>query len=268
MMNKTDIEYLDYTWNITHGCSAISPGCDNCWAKATSKRLAGMGMWGYPKENPFAVTCCPWKLDEPLKVKKPSRIGVSFMGDLFHEDVPDEFISEVFDVMGRQATQHQYIVLTKRSDRMKDWTNKVFGENDPYPNIIGMVTAENQDQADKRIPDLLQSRFAIRGVSIEPMLGPISFRWASWQPYKPGQEATHHLEGLKRLDWVIVGAESGARARYCDPKWMINIVDQCKSAEVPVFVKQVHTVRVGSKAIISKNMDEWPEDLQIREYPT
>ena len=285
MMNKTDIEYLDYTWNVTHGCSPISPGCDNCWAKATAKRLAGMGAWGYPKENPFAVTCCPWKLDEPLKVKKPSRIGVSFMGDLFHEDVPFTFVSKIFDTIS-SCSRHEFLILTKRPERMKEYCVEATVLGGLYrpnvmPNIWLGVTAENQEQADKRIPILLQIPAAKRFVSIEPMLEAVDLTRLNVSRLPGCNRYTANVldsrtnpvleKPYKHLDWVIVGAESGLRKRYCDPYDMIKIVNQCKEADVPVFVKQIHLLpgSIGdmNHFYLSKNVAIWPEDLRVREYP-
>lgn len=299
-MNKTDIEYLDYSWNPTHGCSPVSPGCDHCWAKMTSKRLAGMGVRGYSKEDPFKVVCCPWKLDEPLKVKKPSRIGVSFMGDLFHEDVLDDYIGKVLAIC-RAAQWHTHLILTKRPDRALeffnnndikkyanwllesdinpdprhrreyDWDeikwNYTLGENWPIPNIWLGVTVEHPDYL-WRIEKLLQIPAAKRFVSLEPMLGGIDLEEylsedyhaiqakAEWEPVTPDNPLWN------KLDWVIVGAESGPKRRECKLEWVRDVVRQCKAAGVPIFVKQLHI-----NGRLSKNMDKWPPDLRVREWP-
>lgn len=282
MMNKTNIEYLDYSWNPTHGCSPVSPGCDNCWAKATSKRLAGMAVRSYWKYDPFKVTCCPWKLDEPLKIKKPSRIGVSFMGDLFHEDVPDNFIEQVLNICA--VSQHTFLILTKRPERMRD-IFKMKEDRDGFyghPSIWLGVTAENQEQADKRIPILLQIPAAKRFVSIEPMLGAVDlfdFFWEQNPNFQPprfldeGETYTvpHRIRCDESPDWVIIGAESGAGRRYCEHHSIRKIVEQCQSAGVPVFVKQLHMLYKKSQkkyaTWVSKNPAEWPEDLRVQKYP-
>ena len=179
------------TWNPITGCTKISEGCQNCYAERMSKRLAG--RCGYPKENPFAVTLHPDKLDQPLKWKKPRMIFVCSMGDLFHDDVPNKFIYDVWDVMVLNK-QHIFLVLTKRPDRMKSFIEKLmtnrmnyastFGNTlegkearrwaqKPVQNIWLGVTAENQQRADERIPILLQIPAAVRFISVEPMLGSV-----------------------------------------------------------------------------------------------
>ncbi len=233
-MNKTDIDYLDYTWNPTKGCSAISEGCAHCWAKTMARRLAGMGTRGYSKENPFAVMCCPWRLDEPLKVKKPSRIGVSFMGDLFHKDVPFEFIDRVWTRI-LYCPQHDFIILTKRPDRMAEFVSDVGVFNyDVLSNLWLGVSVSNQSDADKFIPILLQIPASRRFVSVEPMLGPVDLclgedgiESGGPQGWVPGPT----------IDWVICGAETGPGARRMHPDWARGLRDQCVEAKVPFFFK-------------------------------
>lgn len=254
-MNKTGIEYLDYTWNVTHGCSPVSSGCANCWAKGTSKRLAGMGVRGYAKDDPFAVVCCPWKLNEPLLVKKPSRIGVSFMGDLFHEDVPHHFIRDVWDYMNA-TPRHRYMILTKRPKTMLEFIQDyVKYWRGVLPNIQLGVSVEDQQTADERIPLLLQTPAAVRYVSYEPALGPVDFGgiWA----YCP----THDFEGgfcggpcsdRQMLDGIILGGESGPGARPMHPGWARSVRDQCQAAGVPFFFKQ---------------WGEWGPCIEARHHP-
>ena len=195
-MSKTGIEYLDYTWNPTHGCSPVSEGCQKCWALAMSKRLAGMGVQGYSEDDPFKVVCCTNKLGEPFRIRKPSRIGVSFMGDLFHEDVPDKYLDNIFAAMALNA-QHTFLILTKRPKRMgkyltnnKDWGESanllhdkyinslseplyMMGEiTSPLQNVWPGVSVENNDNL-WRIDELLKIPAAVRFVSVEPMLGEI-----------------------------------------------------------------------------------------------
>jgi len=254
----TKIEWTQETWNPITGCSKISEGCANCYAERMAKRLAG--RFGYPDQpHHFDVTIHEDKFDQPLKWKKPRMIFVCSMGDLFHDDVPEEQIMRVFDVMC-DAPQHTYQILTKRPQRMK-WIVKQFTDyiwKGLPENIWLGVTAENQKAADERIPWLLKTPAAVRFVSIEPMLGPISFRWAKWQPI----EYHNHLDGLRMLDWIICGGETGPGARRMNYTWAINLYGQCMAADVPFFFKKV-----------GNNPDPMFEELkpmftQIREWPT
>jgi protein gp37 len=206
------------TYNPVTGCTKISPGCQNCYAERMSKRLAG--RCGYPKDDPYAVTLHPDRLNEPLRWKKPSRIFVCSMSDLFHDDIPARYIFEVLDVI-RKCPQHIFQVLTKRPERMRD----IFKMIDPicqYKNLWLGVTAENQEQTDKRIPVLSQTPAEIRFVSVEPMLGPV--------------DLSRHL---MYLDWVICGSESGPGRRPTEISWIRSLRDQCVSAGVSFFLKQM-----------------------------
>jgi protein gp37 len=170
-MNKTKIEWADATWNPITGCTKISPGCANCYAEKMSKRLAG--RCGYPADEPFKVTIHPDKIDEPLKWKKPRRVFVCSMSDLFHKDVPMSIITYVLR-MARSCEGHTFMILTKRPARMKEAIREMVSWGMwPVPNIWLGVTAENQEQADERIPILLDTPAAVRFVSVEPMLGPV-----------------------------------------------------------------------------------------------
>jgi protein gp37 len=236
-MNKTKIEWADATWNPITGCTKISPGCQNCYAERMSKRLAG--RCGYPAEEPFKVTIHPDKIDEPLKWKKPRRVFVCSMSDLFHKEVPMSIITYVLR-MARSCEGHTFMILTKRPARMKEAIREMVSWGMwPVPNIWLGVTAENQEQADKRIPILLDTPAAVRFVSVEPMLGPVTFRWAKWQKIKtePGS-VNNHLDGLRRLDWIICGAESGQKARPMQREWALELMRQCQEAGVPFFYKQ------------------------------
>jgi protein gp37 len=264
-MSQTKIEWATKVWNPVTGCTKISPGCQNCYAERMAKRLAG--RCGYPKENPFKVTIHPERLEEPLAWKKPQRIFVCSMGDLFHDDVPDEFIGEVFNTMvnAQWILGHRFLVLTKRPERMKRVIEE-FGDiiteqrkpkkmpdgttrhtmtfAFPLQNIWLGVTAENQEQADKRIPILLDTPAAVRFVSVEPMLGPVDLR-------VNGNDTLCRCSGCmdyakensdrwqaQRIDWVICGGESGPGARPCHPDWIRGVRDQCQGAGVPFFFKQ------------------------------
>jgi len=194
-MSKTKIEWTEYSWDPVSGCTPISEGCQNCNARRMAKRLRG--RCGYPQDDPFKVTMHEDRLGEPLRWKKPRRVFVCSMSDLFHEDVPNEFIDYVFAVMGR-SQQHTFILLTKRPERMREYLqagryqqilNIAYrlkfrpeglgkGIDNPkdmrwWPNVWLGVTAENQQRADERIPILLQIPAAVRFVSVEPMLGQV-----------------------------------------------------------------------------------------------
>jgi protein gp37 len=272
----TKIEWAEETWNPVTGCTPISEGCRNCYAERMSKRLAG--RCGYPSEDPFKVTLHPDKLDQPLRWKKPRMIFVCSMGDLFHEDVPFDQISQVFDVMCSCSFDaicsmepgHTFMVLTKRPERIKKWlwwmgenwsgdspanvTLEVkghFGEN-----IWLGVTAENQQRANERIPILLQIPAAVRFVSVEPMLGPVDLTRIGGDWYGNGR--INALKGLQNddayvheynlrwkakhcgeLNWVICGSESGPNHRKTKIEWIRDLREQCISANVPFFLKQM-----------------------------
>jgi protein gp37 len=231
-VGKTKIEWTEYSWNPVTGCTPASEGCQNCYAKRMATRLKG--RYGYPEDEPFKVTLHPEKLKEPLKWKKPRRVFVCSMGDLFHEQVPDEYIAKVWEVMNN-ASQHTFLVLTKRPQRMKDFLARLgwyIHDRDGYPmeavldeggkytlkNVWLGVTAENQQRADERIPILLQIPAAVRFVSIEPMLGPVVIP-EEWP------------------DWVICGGETGPGARPIHPDWVRSLRDQCQVAGTPFFFK-------------------------------
>ena len=271
-MNKTGIEYIDYTWNATHGCSPVSIGCQNCWAKTTANRMAHMGQRGYSIDDPFKVVCCDWKLDEPEKVRKPSRVGVSFMGDLFHKDVPFEFIWRIWTRMGA-CSQHDFLMLTKRPDRMREFVEKYCPIVTPAHWIIPIkniwlgVSVEGPDQL-WRIDELLKIKAAVRFVSFEPLLGSVELMtipdggWPQTDVLHGTTGSDCQIDVAPKIDWCIVGAESGSKRRECKIEHVRNIVEQCRDANVPCFVKQLH---INGK--VSKNMAEWPEDLRVQEYP-
>ena len=244
-MGKSNIEWTDMVWNPVTGCTKVSPGCQNCYAERMAMRFTGH----------FNVTCHPDRLDQPLHWKKPRRIFVCSMGDLFHEDVPFMFMN---DVVARISAceQHQFLILTKRPDRMLEWMTEkiaVLYEKWPLPNLWLGVTAENQAEADKRIPILLQIPAAKRFVSIEPMLSIVKLK-QNWQDYLEGWTTESEHDGscdgsckncpvpvqvqTHKLDWVIVGGESGPKARPMHPDWVLSIRDQCQVAGVPFFFKQ------------------------------
>lgn len=237
-MAKSKIEWTEYSWNPVSGCTPISEGCQNCYAKRMSKRLAG--RCGYPADDPFKVTLHPDRLSEPLKWKKPRRIFVCSMGDIFHEEVPDEFIGEIFSIILDTEHKHTYLILTKRPKRALEWFRKhpkgIFvGANSfyepiyyrwPLQNVWFGVTTENQARADERIPILLEIPAAVRFVSVEPMLEPVDLsKWI-------------YCGDRPLLNWVICGGETGPGARPMHPDWARSLRDQCQAAGVPFFFKQ------------------------------
>ena len=250
MSNNTGIEWTDATWNPVTGCTEVSPGCDHCYAKTFAERWRGTP--GHYFQQGFDVQLRPDKLDLPMRWRRPRRIFVNSMSDLFHDAVPDDYIAQVFAVMAA-AAQHTFQVLTKRHARMRslvsrgllDLTDDVaYGMGFkvmrwPLPNVWLGVSAETQQWADIRIPALLDTPAAVRFVSAEPLLGPIDLResFAKWVPAIDHPRWTP--EPMRDvLHWVIVGGESGHGARIMSPDWARDIRDQCISAGVAFLFKQ------------------------------
>lgn len=270
-MADTKIEWTDKTWNPVTGCTKISEGCQHCYAERMSKRLAG--RCGYDKDDPFTVTLHPDKLNEPLKWKKPSKIFVCSMGDLFHDDVSLNLVDKIFAVMAL-CPQHIFILLTKRPERMKryfydiggttrrDWvatqickiknTTRMPSFDWPLPNVWLGVTTENQKRADERVSILLDTPAAVRLASVEPMLTevklnrylkyPICKHWK--KDGNPSEYGKYQWEKQSLvcadwvgLDWVICGGETGPGARPMHPDWVRSLRDQCVSAGTPFFFK-------------------------------
>ena len=212
MAQLSSIEWTGATWNPLTGCTKTSPGCKNCYAERMSRRLQAMGQRNYI--NGFALTLHEHMLDIPLRWRKPRRIFVNSMSDLFQEEVPVSFIWKVFAVMQR-ASQHQFQILTKRSERLAFLSNQL-----PWQSNIWMGVSVENDKYTYRIDHLRETGAHIKFLSLEPLLGPLS-----------------RLD-LSGIDWVIVGGESGPRARPMDPAWVRDIRDQCLAAGVPFFFKQ------------------------------
>ena len=233
MADKSKIEWTDSTWNPITGCSPVSPACGNCYASRqirSGRTPAVHGSKDFEK-----VTFHPSRLGIPLHWKKPRRIFVCSMGDLFHEDVRHEWIAQVFEVT-RQAPRHTYMFLTKRPVAMKhhylQWLNNSLCADVPSNIWLG-VTVENQEMADDRIPVLLDTHAEKRFISIEPMLGPVDLR--RYLPVIAGHDR-YHWEGGD-LDWIILGPENGPGKRPMNLDWARRVRDDCQAAGVPFFYK-------------------------------
>jgi len=232
---KSSIEWTESTWNPITGCTKISPGCKHCYAERMAKRLQAMGQSNY--RNGFAVQTHEHVLNYPLKWKKPQTIFVNSMSDLFHEEVSDEFIFEIFDVM-KKAHWHRFQILTKRSERLLKM-NPVIEWSE---NIWMGVSVENQKYT-SRIDHLRQTDVSIKFLSIEPLIGAID---------------ELDLEGI---DWVIVGGESGPKARIIKKEWVTKIRDICLEKQVPFFFKQwggVNKKKAG-RLLDGKLWEQMPE---------
>ncbi len=211
-MNTSTIECTNKTWNPVVGCTKISSGCANCYAEVMAKRLQGMRVKGY--EKGFKLTLLSERLKQPLEETKPRMIFVNSMSDLFHCDVPFEYIDSILDTI-KQTPQHTYQVLTKRAPILEDY----FQNREVPPNMWVGVTVENQ-VAKSRIDHLRRVKAGIRFVSFEPLLEDLG---------------RINLEGIH---WAIVGGESGARARPMAEQWALNIKEVCEQTDVPFFFKQ------------------------------
>ena len=213
MSNESKIEWTERTWNPVVGCTKVSPGCKHCYAEVMAARLKAMGTPGY--EDGFMLRTLPNRLEEPLKRKKPTVYFVNSMSDLFHEDVPREYIKQVFDVI-EKAHWHTFQILTKRADRMESF---FFGKKAPVNAWLG-VSVEDQKYGVPRIDYLRRVNASIRFLSVEPLL-----------------EDVGELN-LERIHWVIVGGESGRKARPMKQEWVEAIRQQCQRDEVAFFFKQ------------------------------
>lgn len=321
MGDKTGISWTNSSWNPIRGCSVVSSGCKNCYAMSVAYRFSGPGQ---PYEGLAVLKNghASWtgKVDfveehllDPIRWKKPRKIFVNSMSDLFHENVTDEMRDKIFAVMAL-ASNHQFQILTKRPERMKAYLDMVSEEKDmqrwinaaydivpdlspcwagaaenlewPLPNVWLGVSTEDQETANKRIPLLLQTPAAVRFISAEPLLGEIDLR-----SYLPRRLALDELPGnamndgcsegwTEGLNWVIIGGESGPNARPCHLAWCSRLIVQCKMAKVAVFMKQMggnisdedldYIQRATGKSVHDRkggNMDEFPLQLRVQEYP-
>jgi protein gp37 len=308
------IAWTDTTWNPVRGCSRVSPGCQNCYAERVAARFSGEGqpyhglavMGEHGPRWTREVQLVVEHLADPLRWKRPRRVFVNSMSDLFHEGLKDEEIAAVFGIMGA-ASHHTFQVLTKRADRLRAFMTADDGpdicattchyldsvgfergcgsafdlDEWPLPNVWIGVSVEDQQRANERIPDLLATPAAVRFLSVEPLLGPVDLR--EWLP--------GHNFDVDGIDWVIVGGESGPGARPFDVGSARAIVEQCRAAGVTVFMKQLGSrpriepaeLRrvgwVGDVSVVDDDgwihtrdrkggdMSEWPADLRVQEFP-
>lgn len=213
MATQSTIEWTEQTWNPTTGCTKLSPGCKNCYAEVMARRLHSMGAAGY--ENEFELTLHPSRLEQPRKRKKPTVYFVNSMSDLFHENVPDEFLDQVFAVIN-ETPQHTYQILTKRAERLP----RYFKDRVCPKNVWLGVSVEDKQYGVPRIEYLRQVKANVRFLSVEPLL-----------------EDVGELD-LTDIHWVIVGGESGHKARPMRPEWVENIKQQAEDANVAFFFKQ------------------------------
>jgi len=246
MADRSAIEWTEATWNPVTGCDRVSPGCDNCYALALAARLKAMGSPKYQHDGDprtsgpgFGVTLHPGELELPRRWRRPRRVFVNSMSDLFHPRVPVEFIAEVFTVM-TESPQHTYQVLTKRPKRARSVLRDL--NTPPLRNVWVGVSVEDNERTD-RTSVLRETPAVVRFLSCEPLLGPLP--WLD----------------LTGIDWVIVGGESGPEARPMREEWVTEIRDNCLDAGIPFFFKQWggRTPKAGGRRLAGRTWDEMPQ---------
>ena len=237
MADKTGIEWTDATWNPVTGCTKVSPGCAHCYAEAITLR--------YKRGGPFlpgktTIRLHPDRLRQPERWRTPRMVFVNSMSDLFHEEIPFSFVAEVFEVM-KSCSSHTFQVLTKRPQRMFEYTQTTNASKSWPINVWAGVSVENQYWADRRIPVLQEIPAAVRFLSCEPLLKPVTL-------------------DLRGIHWVIVGGESGRRARPMDASWATDIRDQCLEAGVAYFFKQWggRTSKAGGRTLDGQIWSQMP----------
>lgn len=256
MGQRSAIEWTDATWNPVTGCTRISAGCDNCYAATLSTRLLrDIYLAREPvvdsdltKRDPFAVRLWPERLPDPLGWREPRHVFVNSMSDLFHRDVPEDFVEQIFEVM-LSTPRHTYQVLTKRPSRARRFLQRHprFLRAGVLPRHIWIGTSVEDQAATHRIPHLLQVPAEVRFLSCEPLIGPIDL-------------------DPRGLDWVIVGGESGVRRRVMDPAWARAIRDRCADAGVAFFFKQWggRTPKAGGRELDGVEWNEMPDAAGLR----
>lgn len=238
MATQTAIEWTDATWNPVSGCTKVGRGCDHCYAERLAERFRGTP--GHPFEHGFDLTLRPHKLSEPLAWRRPRRIFVNSMSDLFHKDIPREFLDRVFDTM-EQARWHNFQVLTKRSSLMRSYVNRRYVSGSAPAHIWVGVSIEDR-RSIGRLGHLAQTRAGVRFVSFEPLL-----------------EDLGQLD-LENIHWAIVGGESGPKARPVDPNWVRSIREQCALQDVAFFFKQWggRTSKAGGNQLDGRQWQQYP----------
>lgn len=292
----TEIEWTDVVWNPTTGCDKVSLGCDNCYALTMAKRLKGMGSAKYQTDGDprtsgpgFGLAMHDDVLTLPLRWRVPRKVFVNSMSDLFHPKVTDGFIAEVFAVMAR-ATQHTFQILTKRPPRMHALLSRNsfrdnldhLGQPWPLPNVWLGVSVENQEQAEARIPRLLDTPAAVRWLSCEPLLGKVDLDIGDphhghesddvdGYPHPPACLTCSTDDNAVRyfrrepdgfgIDWVVVGGESGLASRPMNPAWARSLRDECVDAGVPFLFKQWggRTPKFNGRLLDGRTWDEYPQ---------
>ena len=293
-MRKTKIQWTDTTWNPIRGCARVSEGCRHCYAEVIAARFSGKGQPYYGLARKTASGEARWTgkvklveghLEDPVGWRRPRRVFVNSMSDLFYEEIPSEWIDRIFDVMTR-SPQHVFQVLTKRARRMLDYMSDRYSNEplnlQPPDNVWLGVSVEDQESADERIPKLLRAPAAVRFLSVEPLIAPVNLdRLTCWYCFesfdpklKPGRleecphckrkehRAMHRrwiapMYDMAAINWVIIGGESGKDARRCDVDWVRTIVKQCEAAGVSCFVKQLGK-HITWNGIQGGNIPLWP----------
>lgn len=263
------------TWNPITGCTKISPGCKNCYAETMAKRLKAMGL---PQYQGVIGNNGKWNgriefvksaLEKPLKRRKPMTYFVNSMSDMFHENVTDRWLSEIWFTMAL-CKQHTFQILTKRADVMAQKMPALIDHYGILPNVWLGVSVENQQMSDERIPFLVRTPAVVKFLSLEPLLGPINLEDLAFEAAGPKWAGYNPL-----VDWVIVGGENGPNARPFDLDWGLDLIEECRKCKIPVFMKQlgsnVHingnvasdmALDFGSKG---GNWERWPKSLQVRQ---
>jgi protein gp37 len=238
MATKSHIEWTEMTWNPVTGCSKVSAGCKHCYAETMARRLKAMGVERY--SNGFNITLQPDLVNAPMRWKQPRIVFVNSMSDLFHEDVPLEYIGQVFETMVK-CPQHTFQILTKRSERLREAAKKL-----PWPSNVWMGVSVEDERVVHRINDLQAVPASVRFLSCEPLIGPLE-----------------NLP-LKGMHWVIVGGESGAGARPMEAEWVKSIFRQCRASKVPFFFKQWGGVRkdLTGRKLFGRTYDDMPSIVQ------
>lgn len=244
MSDKSSIEWTDATWNPVRGCTKVSPGCTHCYAETFAERFRGVK--GHPFEQGFDLRLVPEKIRAPLSWRKPRRIFVNSMSDLFHDQVPDEFITEVANTMV-QANWHTYQILTKRSARLSELLRTRLNFAAEQQHIWWGVSVEDRRYGLPRIEDLRSAPASTRFLSVEPLLEDLG------------------VVDLSKIHWVIVGGESGYGARPMERSWVVSIRKQCRDHGVPFFFKQWGGARksLAGRLLDGRTYDEMPATLSL-----